>query len=104
MGVDIRLDGPGKTPYLRLQISVQDALYCLGIVRGNPRETRFYPAYAQFVQLAGDIEFFIRGETDADGLLPVTQRRVIKMYGLAAVEAGQNIIRPVQLARPNLVL
>jgi hypothetical protein len=55
------------------------------------------------IQLARDVEFFLRGEHDANRLFAIAQGRVIKAHGAAAVKTTLDTFVLVQGTDPHLV-
>src|SRR5262249_27378220 len=67
------------------------------VLCGHAREPTLDPIDAELVEQTSDLELLLRVEDDADGLLPVAERRVVE----ADVPADAHLV--VQLPGPDLV-
>src|SRR4051794_10202016 len=76
--LDVGLDRAGEAPDLSVETGVPDQLDGAPVVRGHAREARLDPLDAEPVEPARELELVLRSEHDADGLLAVTQRRVVE--------------------------
>ena len=94
--------GARKAPYFGvLQPSAQDQRNGFAIFGGNFGKAGFNPSHTKLVKLLRDFKFLLRTEDDADGLLAVTQRSVVKANGSRAIKFRPNAGPRIQLAGPD---
>src|SRR6266536_3910049 len=93
--LDVRLHGPRETPDLGGEPGIADQLDGAPIVRGDAREPGLDPLDPELVEAAGELELVLGTENDTDGLLPVTQSRVVE------ADLGLERVRLVDPAGPE---
>ena len=98
--IQVGAHSAGEAPDLRRQPGVENALDRPGVGFGNSRESRLDAADAQLVQRAGDLEFLLRREDHAHGLLAVAKRGVVELHRGGSVEPAAHLLELVQLAGP----
>ncbi len=101
--VEIFLHGAGETPDFGAEACFADQAEGFGVIGGDAREAGFDAADAEGIEEAGDFEFLLRIESDADGLLAVAQRRVVETHGTFARGTRADFRWRVQLAHPELI-
>jgi hypothetical protein len=75
---DVGLDGAREAPDLGGETGVADQLDGAPVVRGHTRKAGLDPLDAELVQPSRQLELVLGREDDADGLLAVAQRGVVK--------------------------
>src|SRR5205823_4190789 len=91
--------GAREAPRLRAQPGVADQLDCPPVLLGHAREADLDAIDAEPVEQPRDLQLLLGCQDDADGLLTVAQRRVVKTDPLAGALAHDVVVdRP----RPDL--
>ena len=91
-------DRAREAPDLGVQPGGRDQLDGAPVVVGHAREARLDAVHAERVEQAGDLELPLRVEYDADGLLPIAERRVVE------ADAPADPMRIVDRSGPDQVL
>ena len=98
--LDVGRHRTGEAPDLGAQTGAGDQPDRFGVLRRDAREPRLDPVDACVVERARDLELVLRAEDDADGLLAVSERRVVEPDRAGRLRLERP---PVQVAGPDLV-
>src|SRR4029077_12920069 len=76
--LDVRLDRARETPDLGVQACVADQLYGTPVVLRDTRKAGFDSLDPESVEPSCKVELVVGSEDDADGLLAVSERRIVE--------------------------
>ena len=91
--LDVGLHRAGEAPHFGLEAVARDQPDRLGILLRDPREASLDPVDACLIERTGNRELVLGREDDADGLLPVAQRRVVEPDGVVRLRLERTLIQ-----------
>src|ERR1700730_14566791 len=101
--VDVRLKRAPKSPNLCLQPGLRNQPKGLCILSRDSREPGFNPSDTQAVERPCDLKLLLRRQHYADALLPISERRVIKLHRAPQIKRLSHLRAAIQFADPYSV-